>query len=241
MDILNHQKSSSERSLTSALKNGLKGLLGNWIFDFGAKMYDLMTANPVWQESCASLLVHVGAPNSTLHVLDLGIGSGVSALSMGERYPDTTFIGLDISRQMLALAADNREAAGWHQERLILVRGDVHKLPFRKGAVDAATGHSFLYLLPDHENALVEAHRVLRSGGFITFLEPYAGKVDWSWLFHLRSRLIITFILWRFYNWLHGRFSRESMRSTLEEAGFTHVETEVTLGGFGIIGRARKP
>jgi ubiquinone/menaquinone biosynthesis C-methylase UbiE len=224
------------------IKDAIRWLLGQWIFDAGAKIYDRVNSNPFWQENCAQLVDGMDSKRDGLVVLDLGVGPGVSAMSMGQRRKGLHFIGLDISEQMLDIALENREKNGWSQERLSLLRGNALILPLADDCVDAATGHSFLYLLPDHRTALEEAHRVVRSGGYVAFLEPYSGQVDWGWLFRQKSGpLILSLILWRFYNWIHGRFSEQSMTLELERAGFTHVETEVTLGGFGIFGRAEKP
>jgi ubiquinone/menaquinone biosynthesis C-methylase UbiE len=237
---------SSQRSFSTRVreyaKKATQRLLGQWIFDLGASIYNAANSNPIWQANCALLLEEMASPSEGLLVLDLGIGPGVSAMSMGERRPNDRFIGLDISKQMLELADENRNEAGWRPNRLCLVRGSALCLPFADNTVDAVTGHSFLYLLPDHHTALIEAQRVVRSGGYAAFLEPYAGRVDWSWLVHQKSgRLVFSLTLWRFYNWIHGRFSETDIKREFEKVGFSRVETEVTLGGFGIFGRATKP
>jgi SAM-dependent methyltransferase len=108
--------------------------------------------------------------------------------------------------------------------------------------LDALTGHSFLYLLPNRRVALAEAKRSLRPGGYLAFLEPHAGQVSWAWLLgHASIRLLTSISLWRLYSWFHIRFSAESLCLALQEAGFVNITTEVTLGGFGIFGRAQKP
>lgn len=217
-------------------------LFGVWLFDVGAWAYNFFTANKVWQANCARLLAHIPPGWNGSYVLDLGVGPGVSTLMMSQGHPQVRFIGLDFSASMLAIANTNRIKAGWSIEQLALLRGDAQRLPLADSQIDAVTGHSFLYLLPDYRLTLKAVHRVLRSGGYIAFLEPYAGQASWSWLLRQASaRLFISISLWRFYSWLHTRFSSESLRSLLLQAGFTDITTEVTLGGFGIFGRARKP
>jgi ubiquinone/menaquinone biosynthesis C-methylase UbiE len=224
-----------------SLKSILVRLLGSWIFNSAAWLYDWMTANSVWQESCAYLLDPLlDGPEGGL-VLDLGIGPGVSALSMGVSRPRARFVGLDLSYLMLKQARAGRERAGWAARRLMLVQADADHLPLADGSFDAAAAHSFLYLLPDHHAALVEAHRVVRLGGLAAFMEPNADRADWGWLLRQRSgRLLFSFGLWRFYNWLHGRFSPASLTAAFERAGFSEVDIENALGGFGIYGWARK-
>lgn len=221
---------------------GRRLLHSRWVFDLGAWPYDVMTANPIWRASCARLLDSVSPGGSHVTVLDLGIGPGVSAFAMGRRHRDATFIGVDVVQRMLELAAANRSREGWPPERLALLRADALHLPLAEATVDVVVGHSFLYLLSDHEATLTEAFRVLRSGGQVAFLEPNAAEVDWGWLWQQGSvRLLTSLSLWRFYNWFHRRFSAEQLTLALQQAGFTQVSTEVTLGGFGIFGRARKP
>jgi ubiquinone/menaquinone biosynthesis C-methylase UbiE len=223
------------------LKRFVARLLDPWLFQVGAWPYDWMTANRVWQQSSADLLTSLPDQAQGTTVLDLGIGPGVSALGMGMARPGLRFVGVDISRPMLKLAGAGRARAGWPASRLMLLQADAARLPLPGQSLDAAAGHSFLYLLPDHPAVLRETARVLRPGGWAAFMEPNAGRADWRWLLRQGSgKLLVSVSLWRFYNWLHGRFSPESMTEALARAGFADVSTESTLGGFGIYGRASK-
>ncbi|MFQ5921468.1 MAG: class I SAM-dependent methyltransferase [Anaerolineales bacterium] len=224
-----------------SLKPILARLLGAWVFSSAAWLYDWMTANSAWQASCANLLDPLPASAEGGLILDLGIGPGVSAMSMGARRSRVRFVGLDLSHPMLKRAHANRELAGWPARRLMLVQADADHLPLAGESFDAVAAHSFLYLLPDHHAALNEANRVVRSGGLAAFMEPNADRADWGWLLRQRSgRLLFSFSLWRFYNWLHGRFSPASLTAAFERAGFNEVDIENALGGFGIYGWARK-
>lgn len=220
----------------------LSRLFGVWIFDVGAGFYDFMTANRIWQANCARLLEYVPHDGSRRQVLDLGTGPAVSAVAMGQHREDVNIIGLDISKTMLAIANRNRKAGGWSLDRLSLLRGDVYRLPFADRSVDVVTAHSFLYLFPHDQAILFEVKRVLKNGGYISFLEPHQGQVSWPWLWQQRSgRLLASATLWRFYSGLHRRFSHHSLRLAFEQTGFANIVTEDTLGEFGIFGHARKP
>ena len=226
--------------LTAARRFGRYLLYNGLIFDFGAWAYAWMTDNPIWQANCARLLAE-NSPSTAIQVLDLGAGPGNSALAMGERCPTARFIAFDLAQQMVEKASANRARAGWVLDRLAPVRGDALHLPLADGSVDVVTGHSFLYLLPNYQGVLQEAYRVLRPGGALAFLEPHVGPVDWAWLVQQGSApLLVSLTLWRFYSWLHRRFSAQSLQAALETAGFQQVQTEVTLGRFGIFGRAQK-
>ena len=212
------------------------------IFDFGAWGYAWMTGNPIWRANSARLLEATPVANGKFWVLDLGAGPGNSALAMGEQWPEARFIAFDLAQQMLVLADRQRAKAGWSLQRLAPVRGNALDLPLADASVDVVTGHSFLYLLPDYAEVLAEAYRVLRPGGYVAFLEPHAGAVDWRWLLRQRSAgLQISISLWRIYSWLHRRFSAERLQNALATTGFQTLRTEVTLGGFGIFGRGQKP
>lgn len=230
---------ASANSLLRAV--GQQLLTHDLIFDFGSWIYAWMTRNPIWHANATHLLDALPPEPTALVVLDLGAGPGNSALAMAAQRPTARFIALDLAQQMLALAHQNRLRAGVSRQQLAPVRGDALRLPLASASVDVVTGHSFLYLLPDYLGGLAEALRVLRPGGYVAFLEPRAGVVDWAWLWQQRSTgLHISLTLWRFYSWLHRRFSTVTLAAALTEAGFQDVTTEVTLGGFGLFGRGRK-
>jgi ubiquinone/menaquinone biosynthesis C-methylase UbiE len=70
----------------------------------------------------------------------------------------------------------------------LFVRADALHLPLADESVDAVTGHSFLYLLPDHPIALSQAKHVFYPKGYVAFLKPHwlgphyhGGDVRWIW------------------------------------------------------------
>lgn len=231
-----------KQDVPQALRRWSRQLLSNdLIFDFGAWLYAAMTTNPVWLANSARLLDNCQPSGLPFTVLDLGAGPGTSALAMGARRPEAQLIAFDLAPQMLALARQNRQASGWSADRLMLVQGDALHLPLAAATVDAIAAHSFLYLVADATTVLRESYRVLRAGGCVAFLEPHAGNPDWQWLWRQPSPgLQISLTLWRFYSWVHRRFSATELAATLHAAGFINVTTEVTLGGFGLFGRGEK-
>jgi ubiquinone/menaquinone biosynthesis C-methylase UbiE len=166
-------------------------------------------------------------------VLDLGIGPGTSALEMAGADPSRAHVGLDRSAWMLRLARRRAAAAG---VALPLVRADALRLPFRDGSLDAATGHSVLYLLDDPAGALAEVHRALRPGGGVAFLEPRAGTARVREAFVAGGpRHALAMSMWRGMARLHRRFDEATLPALLEGAGFSRAHAWPVLSGFGVM------
>jgi SAM-dependent methyltransferase len=147
-------------------------------------------------------------------------------------------VGLDVSAAMLRRAAEAARAAGLP---LPLVRGDVLALPVRDGALDGATGHSFLYLLPHPAAALVEIRRALRPGGRVAFLEPRDAPLALRAAIRGGVRFGAAMVLWRGMSRLHRRFAGPDLVALLERAGFRAARAWPVLSGFGLMATAERP
>jgi ubiquinone/menaquinone biosynthesis C-methylase UbiE len=212
-----------------------------WIFNLGAAIYGWFTAQPVWRASCARLAAGLPAHDG-IRVADLGCGPGVSTIELARARPDALLVGLDLAPRMLA-EASRRRATARHPGRIRWVLGDAARLPFATGSLDALTGHSFLYLLPDRTTALAEMRRVLRSGGRLVLMEPSGrpASVRSILRFSRNPRHLFAVSLWRPFSRVHGRFSPASLAATLEQAGFVGCQVGEALGGLGLLARAEKP
>jgi demethylmenaquinone methyltransferase/2-methoxy-6-polyprenyl-1,4-benzoquinol methylase len=121
-------------------------------------------------------------------VLDLATGTGDLAIDIAHTHPDATVIGLDPSREMLAIA-ERKLAARGLAGRVRLVRGDAQHLPYRGCEMDAATIAFGIRNVPDRLAALREMARVVRPGGRIAVLElgePRRGLLARAARFHTR-------------------------------------------------------
>jgi len=98
--------------------------------------------------------------------LDLACGTGDLSRMLADRYPCGQIIGIDLSQEMLELAA----VKGGPQH-LSYLRGDMHALPVASGSCDLVTGSYALRNAPDLDFALAEISRVLRPGGHAVFLD----------------------------------------------------------------------
>jgi ubiquinone/menaquinone biosynthesis C-methylase UbiE len=195
-------------------------------------VYDALTAQEAWRSDCREMAALVPGPR----VLDLGVGTGTSAVEMARADPARSHVGADLSAPMLRLAARRARRS---TVRLRLVRADALALPFRDGAFDGATGHSVLYLLPDAARALGEIRRVVRPGGRVAFLEP--ARRPGSLAAALREggpRHAAAMALWRAMAALHHRFDEERLAALLASAGLAETRAWPVLGGYGIVATA---
>ena len=214
----------------------------SWLFNLGAELYAWFTDQDAWRASCARLADWL-PDGARPRVLDLGCGPGVSALELARLRPDARIVGLDIARRMLDEACRRRRAAGLAPGRVDFVRADAARLPIRSETLDAVTGHSFLYLVPDRRATLAEGRRVLRRGGRLILMEPGARPASLRGVLGLSRdpRHLVSVALWRPFSRLHGRFTPASLAATLQSAGFVGCRVEETLGGLGLLAAAEKP
>ena len=94
-------------------------------------------------------------------LLDLGTGTG-RMLQLCAANVDRA-VGIDMSREMLALARANLD--GQNYRNCALKRSPVEKLPFANASFDVVLSHMVLHFLNDPERAIREAARVLRPRG----------------------------------------------------------------------------
>ena len=231
-----------------------------WLFNLGADLYGWFTAQAPWRASCARMAALV-PPEPGIRVADLGCGPGVSAIEIARLRPDARVVGLDRARRMLAEArrrsrSERRRGHGGGSRAgratagrpdsggrpIGWVLGDAARLPFPDAGLDAVTGHSFLYLLPDREAALAEMRRVLRPGGVVVLMEPHARPATLRQTLRAGRdpRHLLAVSLWRPFSRVHGRYTRQSLAATLEAAGFTNCRVEEALGGLGLLARGER-
>jgi release factor glutamine methyltransferase len=71
----------------------------------------------------ASAIEHFQGTNGPARILDLGTGPGTLLLAALDMWPDSTGLGIDVSRQALAYASANARRLGF-EERVKLVQGN---------------------------------------------------------------------------------------------------------------------
>jgi ubiquinone/menaquinone biosynthesis C-methylase UbiE len=115
-------------------------------------------------------LVHRAPLGESDKVLDAGCGDGFFTALLAERLPTGQAIGLDRSAAYLE-AASARLAPQVAAGRVRLVEGDVRRLPFNDGALDAVWSTHCMESYDDIPAVLAEFRRVLRPSGALAVLE----------------------------------------------------------------------
>ncbi|MFC7333519.1 ArsR/SmtB family transcription factor [Rhodocista pekingensis] len=96
-------------------------------------------------------------------LLDIGTGTGRMLELFGPRVGRA--IGVDSSREMLAVARVNLERAGLRNCQVRL--GDMYQLPLPSQSFDAIIVHQVLHYAEEPSDVLYEASRLLRPGGVL--------------------------------------------------------------------------
>jgi demethylmenaquinone methyltransferase / 2-methoxy-6-polyprenyl-1,4-benzoquinol methylase len=121
--------------------------------------------------------------------LDLATGTADLAILTAKLRKDVTVMGLDPSRNMLAVGQtklDAKNLAG----RITLVEGDAERLPFEAASYDGVTMAFGIRNVPDRAAALREMARVTRPGGRVCILEladPKRGLLATMARFHIHT------------------------------------------------------
>lgn len=93
--------------------------------------------------------------------LDIGTGTGRLLEVIGPHVERG--VGIDLSREMLAVARANLESAGL--KNCSVRQADLYQLPLASESFDAVTLHQVLHYLDNPAQAIIEATRTLRPAG----------------------------------------------------------------------------
>ncbi|MCP8893843.1 metalloregulator ArsR/SmtB family transcription factor [Shinella daejeonensis] len=178
-------------------------------FSRNAAEWDAMRRLHVSEAAVEAKLVELIGDAPVGAFLDLGTGTGRILQLFEGLY--RRGVGVDASRDMLAVARSNLDKAGI--TKASIRHGDIFNLPLERDEFDVVTIHQVLHFLGEPEAAVEEAARMLRPGGrlVIVDLAPHA-------LEHLRDE----------HAHIRLGFSHQTLSDWLEKAGLA-VEEIVDL------------
>lgn len=170
-------------------------------FRANAPQWDKIRSLYVGDREVEAALVALLPTEGIDDLLDVGTGTGRMLELFGPRVEHA--VGVDLSREMLAVARVNLERAGLRN--CSLRQGDMYQLPLAGESFEAAVFHQVLHYAEDPRRALREAARVLKPGARLVIVDFAPHEVE-----ALRTEQA------------HRRlgFSDEEMLQWCEEAGF---------------------
>ncbi len=143
-------------------------------FRRNAAKWDEIRSLYVAEEQVEQVLMGLLSGSRVGDLLDVGTGTGRILELLAPQAEHA--IGLDMSREMLAVARANLDKAGLRNCELRL--GDMYQLPLPPWSVDAVTFHQVLHFGETPAAAIAEAARVLRPGGRLLVADFAAHAVE---------------------------------------------------------------
>jgi len=125
-----------------------------------------------------------------LKILDVGCGTGCISLELSRMGHDV--LGLDRNERMIEIATRTKKTSNSGSGKLQYEMADFDKWSGTTGAYDMVIFSRVLHDLPDPENALLKAHRLLKSRARILCLEYAYNMMDKktaAWLYQIRKPL----------------------------------------------------
>ena len=167
------QNPESTQFGTRTVEPEQKTALVRGVFDSVADQYDVMNdvmsggIHRLWKDH----LIRGIRPKAGLHYLDVAGGTGDIAFRIGKKIQHNAKITLcDLNWDMLRVGRDRAINRG-HLDNYDWVTGNAETLPLEDNSVDVYTIAFGLRNVTHIDNALKEAHRVLKPGGRFYCLE----------------------------------------------------------------------
>jgi ubiquinone/menaquinone biosynthesis C-methylase UbiE len=108
----------------------------------------------------------IGNRSEQLTVLDVGTGTAQIPIELSRRSFPCKITAIDLSAEMLKVAAQNVASAGLEQN-IVLKRIDAKTLPYNYANFNAVISNSIVHHIPEPAHALREMVRVLSPGGVL--------------------------------------------------------------------------
>jgi ubiquinone/menaquinone biosynthesis C-methylase UbiE len=180
--------------------------------------YDTMDHSAVNRVFVDDLLAVRSTPGD---VLDLGTGTALIPIELCRREPTCRVMAADAAVNMLQLARNNVESAGFF-ERIHVSHVDAKRLPYRDEMFDTVMSNSILHHIPEPVTVLREAVRVTKAGGQLFFRDLLRPEDDPT-----LAQLVETYAAGAnehqrqmFADSLHAALTLGEIRELVEQLGF---------------------
>src|SRR5260370_13325679 len=160
-----HPRLAADRARLEALQQRRQTAAVRFFRD-NAQRWDELRALHVADREIERALAH-HLPTGARRLLDIGTGTGRLLEVLAPRVERA--VGIDQSREMLALARANLARAGIDNAEIR--QADRYALPFEADSFDVVTIHHVLHYADDPAAALAEAARVVRPGGVVLVVD----------------------------------------------------------------------
>lgn len=136
-------------------------------FRANAAQWDRIRSLYVDEEEVEAALLQLLPADGVRDLLDIGTGTGRMLEIFGPRVERA--VGVDLSREMLAVARVNLERADLRN--CSIRHADMYQLPLAGAAFDAVVVHQVLHYAERPPQVIAEAARVLRPGGVLVVVD----------------------------------------------------------------------
>lgn len=168
----------------AAVKNRRQARAAEY-FARNAASWDHIRALHVPDRAVETALIELVGKRPFQAMLDLGTGTGRILEIFAPYY--RRGIGIDMSREMLAIARANLDRAGISNAQVR--QGDIFSPPVARDSFDLVTIHQVLHYLDDPSRAIREAARLLRPAGRLAIVDFAPHSLEFLREEHAHQRL----------------------------------------------------
>ncbi|MET3660838.1 ArsR/SmtB family transcription factor [Aquamicrobium ahrensii] len=154
-------------------------------FSQNAASWDEIRSLHVPDRAVEAALLELVGKRPFQSMLDLGTGTGRLLEILAPLY--RRGVGIDMSREMLAVARANLDRAGVTNAQVR--QGDIFAPPVERDAYDLVTIHQVLHYLDDPARAIAEAARLLRPSGRLIIVDFAPHTLEFLREEHAHQRL----------------------------------------------------
>jgi len=176
------------------------------------KTLELRAADPQLQSMLESYLSQIELPDPA-QILEIGSGTGPVARRLASLEKADRVVGLDPSPVFLAKARELAEGIS----NLVFQEGDGRSLPFDDSSFDLVVLHTLLCHVPEPELVILEARRVLKSGGTLAVFDCDFSTASLSTGDFDPFEAIVNVLV---DSIVHDRWFVRKMRGLLRDCGF---------------------